>query len=100
LSTGTTYLSPTQGDRSKTGDATPQAVAQLEGVAAVTLLGWAVGLEPHLAGYDAFRRLAWVLPAAWILLPLLYAPGVPSLGRRLHAGAAPAAPRPRVARGA
>jgi len=41
-----------------------------------------------LAGYDAFRRLAWALPAAWILVPLLYAPGVPSLGRRLHAGAA------------
>jgi len=33
------------------------------------------------AGFDAFRRLAWVLPAAWPMLPLLYVPGVRRLGR-------------------
>jgi len=34
------------------------------------------------AGFDAFRRLAWVLPAAWPTIPLLYVPGV-WLGRRV-----------------
>jgi len=33
------------------------------------------------AGFDAFRRLAWVLPAAWPTLPVLYVPGVRRLGR-------------------
>jgi predicted DCC family thiol-disulfide oxidoreductase YuxK len=36
------------------------------------------------AGFDAFRRLAWVLPLAWPLLPVLYVPGVPMLGRRVY----------------
>ena len=35
-------------------------------------------------GFDAFRRLAWVLPAAWPALPLLYVPGVPWLGRGIY----------------
>lgn len=34
-------------------------------------------------GFDAFRRLAWVLPAAWPALPVLYLP----LPRRLTRGA-------------
>jgi hypothetical protein len=47
----------------------------------------------HLAGghitvgprgdIDGLRRLAWALPAAWPLAPLLYVPGTPWLGRRL-----------------
>lgn len=36
------------------------------------------------AGFDAFRRLAWVLPAAWPVIPLLYAPGVRRLGRAIR----------------
>jgi predicted DCC family thiol-disulfide oxidoreductase YuxK len=37
------------------------------------------------AGFDAFRRLAWTLPAAWPTLPLLYVPGAAGLGRQLYA---------------
>ena len=35
-------------------------------------------------GFDAYRSMAWVLPAGWVLLPLLYVPGVPAAGRRLY----------------
>ena len=37
------------------------------------------------AGFDAFRRLAWVLPAAWPILPVLYLPGVAPVARRAYA---------------
>ncbi len=37
------------------------------------------------AGFDAFRRLAWVLPAAWPVLPMLYLPGVAPAARRAYA---------------
>ena len=33
--------------------------------------------------FDAFRSLAWILPAAWPLIPVLYLPGARWLGRRL-----------------
>jgi predicted DCC family thiol-disulfide oxidoreductase YuxK len=36
------------------------------------------------SGFDAYRSMAWVLPLAWIALPILYLPGVPSLGRRIY----------------
>jgi hypothetical protein len=42
------------------------------------------GTASIAAGFDAFRRLAWVLPAAWPLVPILYVPGVPALGRRVY----------------
>jgi predicted DCC family thiol-disulfide oxidoreductase YuxK len=35
-------------------------------------------------GFDAYRALAWVLPVGWVLLPILYAPGVGALGRRVY----------------
>lgn len=35
-------------------------------------------------GFDAFRRLVWVLPAGWPLVPLLYLPGVPACGRLVY----------------
>jgi predicted DCC family thiol-disulfide oxidoreductase YuxK len=35
-------------------------------------------------GYAAFRYLAWSLPLAWPVLPLLYVPGVPRLGQWLY----------------
>jgi hypothetical protein len=35
-------------------------------------------------GFDAYRSIAWVLPIAWPVLPLLYLPGVPVLGRRIY----------------
>jgi predicted DCC family thiol-disulfide oxidoreductase YuxK len=35
-------------------------------------------------GFDAFRTLAWAIPLWWPLLPLLYVPGVPFLGRRIY----------------
>src|SRR5207244_10706524 len=34
----------------------PQALTELERVAPITLLRWAVGLEPHLVGIDHLRR--------------------------------------------
>jgi hypothetical protein len=37
------------------------------------------------AGFDAFRRLVWVLPAGWPTIPLLYVPGVKWLGRQVYA---------------
>ena len=41
------------------------------------------GREPAI-GFDAYRRIAWSLPAAWIILPLLYAPGVRAVGTRVY----------------
>lgn len=35
-------------------------------------------------GFRAFRWLAWRLPLLWPLAPLLYIPGVPSLGQRIY----------------
>lgn len=35
-------------------------------------------------GFEAFRWLAWRLPALWPLAPLLYLPGVPWLGQRCY----------------
>jgi predicted DCC family thiol-disulfide oxidoreductase YuxK len=36
-------------------------------------------------GFYAYRALAWALPAAWVLLPFLYMPGVPFVGRFIYA---------------
>jgi len=36
------------------------------------------------AGFNAWRALAWVIPAGWFLLPFLYLPGIPQLGRHLY----------------
>lgn len=38
----------------------------------------------QFAGFDAFRQVAWQLPATALLAPLLYVPGVPQLGRRTY----------------
>jgi predicted DCC family thiol-disulfide oxidoreductase YuxK len=35
-------------------------------------------------GFDAYRSMAWAVPLAWPLLPLLYVPGVPTVGRRIY----------------
>src|SRR5262245_3997357 len=35
-------------------------------------------------GFGAFRRIAWLLPPLWLLVPFLYIPGVPWLGQRLY----------------
>lgn len=37
-----------------------------------------------LAGFRAFRWMAWRLPLLWFLAPFLYLPGVPALGQRLY----------------
>lgn len=37
-----------------------------------------------LAGFDAYRRIALMLPVLWTVAPLLYLPGVAVLGRRLY----------------
>ncbi len=36
------------------------------------------------AGFDAFRQVAWQLPATALLAPLLYLFGIPQLGRRAY----------------
>lgn len=36
-------------------------------------------------GFDGFRALAWVLPPLWVLVPILYLPGIPCIGRRIYA---------------
>jgi len=36
------------------------------------------------AGFDAFRWIAARLPLLWPVVPLLYVPGVPTLGRRVY----------------
>jgi predicted DCC family thiol-disulfide oxidoreductase YuxK len=38
-----------------------------------------------LTGFYAFRRIAWNLPACWIIAPFLYIPGVPFIGRCVYA---------------
>jgi predicted DCC family thiol-disulfide oxidoreductase YuxK len=35
-------------------------------------------------GFRAFRWMAWRLPPLWLLIPLLYLPGMASLGQRLY----------------
>ena len=37
------------------------------------------------AGFDAFRTIAWIIPAFWLAAPFLYLPGVPPIGRRVYA---------------
>jgi hypothetical protein len=36
------------------------------------------------AGYDGYRSLAWVLPALWPLIPLLYLPPVRWIGWKMY----------------
>ena len=56
----------------------------------------------QFAGFDAFRQVAWQMPATVLLAPLLYVPPVPQLGRRAYAwikdnrGRLPVAPRYKV----
>jgi predicted DCC family thiol-disulfide oxidoreductase YuxK len=35
-------------------------------------------------GFGAFRWMAWRLPPLWPVAPLLYLPGVPTLGRKAY----------------
>jgi len=35
-------------------------------------------------GFYAYRALAWSLPAVWPLVPMLYLPGVPFIGRHVY----------------
>ena len=36
------------------------------------------------AGFDAYRRMTWLLPLAWPTAPFLYLPGVRPIGRRAY----------------
>ncbi len=62
----------------------------------------AIAVDPsgkQFAGYDAFRAIAWQLPATTLIAPLLYVPPIPQIGRRVYAwvkdnrGRLPVAPR-------
>jgi predicted DCC family thiol-disulfide oxidoreductase YuxK len=35
-------------------------------------------------GFEAYRGLAWVLPAGWLLLPVFYFPGAATIGTRIY----------------
>ena len=37
-----------------------------------------------LKGFYAYRSLAWAVPLAWPLIPLLYVPGVPAIGQGIY----------------
>lgn len=39
-------------------------------------------------GFDVYREIAWGLPVGWLLLPVLYLPGVRPIGRRVYAAVA------------
>lgn len=34
--------------------------------------------------FEAYRSLAWTIPALWVVLPILYVPGVPLIGDRVY----------------
>jgi predicted DCC family thiol-disulfide oxidoreductase YuxK len=45
------------------------------------------GIDPGgrvYVGFNTYRALAWILPLGWIVLPLLYVPPVPWLGRKVY----------------
>lgn len=48
---------------------------------------WSKGLNSteNYVGFDGFRRMVWVMPLFWIILPLLYIPLVPTVGRFIYA---------------
>jgi hypothetical protein len=55
----------------------------------LTRWGLVVAQHRYLArvietGFDGYRSIAWVLPIAWLALPILYVPGVPAVGRRAY----------------
>lgn|SRR5262249_20198169 len=35
-------------------------------------------------GFRAFRWMAWRMPLLWVIVPLLYIPGVPMIGQRIY----------------
>jgi hypothetical protein len=37
-----------------------------------------------LKGFDALRRLLWIHPLLWVLIPAAHFPGMGRLGRRLY----------------
>ncbi len=41
-----------------------------------------------LTGFNAFRRLTHHLPLLWVLMPLLYLPGMAWIGERIYASVA------------
>ena len=42
------------------------------------------GRRRVLHGFLAFRWIAWRLPALWLLAPLLYLPGMATIGQRVY----------------
>jgi len=47
---------------------------------------FAKGVESNKSyvGFDGFRRMTWAMPIFWIILPLLYIPFVPTVGRWIY----------------
>jgi predicted DCC family thiol-disulfide oxidoreductase YuxK len=65
----------------------PTMEREAPGVPYVRAMKEMIVLSPRgrvAGGFDAFRTLAWTLPPLWPLVPLLYVPGVPWIGRRAY----------------
>jgi predicted DCC family thiol-disulfide oxidoreductase YuxK len=65
----------------------PEELRQAPGVRAEDVEHAAIAVDRRnrqMPGFDAFRALAWRLPATWLLAPLLYLPGIPWIGRRVY----------------
>ena len=86
-------------------DSHDPAAREATGVAFADAEEAAIAVRPdgrQFAGFDAFRQMAFQLPATALLAPLLYVPPIPLLGRRVYAwvkdnrSRLPVAPRYRV----
>jgi predicted DCC family thiol-disulfide oxidoreductase YuxK len=75
-------------DRVEIADARAPGVPERYGVdpaAAVASMHLAEKNGRITDGFDAYRRLSLMLPAAWLFAPALHAPGARASGRRLYA---------------
>jgi len=47
---------------------------------------WSKGVDTQesYVGFDGVRRMMWVMPLFWIILPILYIPFVPTIGRAVY----------------
>ena len=58
--------------------------AQLDRAAALEDMHVILDNGRVFTGFDAYRQLAWALPATWLLLPILYLPPVRWVGWRVY----------------
>jgi predicted DCC family thiol-disulfide oxidoreductase YuxK len=74
-------------DRVEVADARDEAHLERLGIDPVAALEQMHLVSPRggaHAGFDAYRRMTWLLPIAWATAPFLYVPGVRPIGRRAY----------------